>query len=122
MLANYATVDRGLVHVVNGAWQSLSVILIPSRTILPVFAVIEAGGVEMGEYTVVFEAFNPSGAMRATASFVLAVEEEGDLARVPCAVGLEVEVDELGIWRCAARSDHGPLGAVDVMIKQPDSA
>jgi hypothetical protein len=119
MLANYAAVDRGLIHIINGAWQNISVILIPSRIPLPVFAVIEAGGVDPGEYTVAFEARNPSGEVRATASFALVVEEQGDLVRVPCAFGLEVEVDELGLWRVTARSDMGQLGAIEVMIKQP---
>jgi hypothetical protein len=92
---------------------------IPSRIPLAVFAVIEAGGVDPGEYTVAFEARNPSGEVRATASFALVVEEQGDLVRVPWAFGLEVEGDELGLWRVTAKSDMGQLGAIEVMIKQP---
>jgi hypothetical protein len=121
MLANYATVDRGLVHILNGAWQNTCVVLIPSQITLPVLAVIEAGGVDAGEYTVTFEAHNPSGETRATASFAFVVEQQGDLVRLPWAVGLDVQVDELGLWQVTVRSDKEQLGSIDVMIKQPDA-
>jgi hypothetical protein len=121
LLANHVAIDRGLVHVLNGAWQHYNLILVPSPLTLAVFSVIEAGGADTGEYTIVFEARNPSGEIRARSGLLLAVDEPGDLVRVPCACGLTVEVDELGLWQVIARSDTKQLAAIDVMIKQPDA-
>jgi hypothetical protein len=94
---------------------------IPARLTLPVFCVIEAGGADAGEYTIVFEAHSPSGEVRARESIALVVDEPADLVRVPYTCALEVQADELGLWRVTARSDTRALGAIDLMVKQPDT-
>jgi hypothetical protein len=121
LLANYISIDGGLAHMIHGAWQSWNVVLIPTRLTLPIFCVIEAGGADAGEYTIVFEAHSPSGELRARQSIALVVDESAELVRVPYTCALEVEADELGMWRVTARSDTKALGAIDLIVKQPDS-
>ncbi|WP_133160853.1 hypothetical protein [Mycobacterium ahvazicum] len=120
MPANYVAVDHGLAHVINGAWSYYDVVLIPTPMSLALICVIEAGGVDVGEYTIAFEVHSPSGQKRTRLSLALSIDEQGDLNRIPCHCALSFEVDELGMWRVTALSDVKRLAAIDVLIKQPD--
>lgn len=117
LLADYVKLTNGLATVVAGAWSNYSILNIPAPVNLPLFAVIEGGGVEPGEYTITFELVSPSGDVRATTRIAVVVQRKGDMSRIPCALDLAGNVHEFGIWRVVVRSDVAELAALDVMVK-----
>jgi hypothetical protein len=84
--------------------------------------VIEAGGADAGEYTVIFELLAPSGAVRASASIAVVVDRPGDIVRLSYVYVLAGSVDEFGIWRIVIKSDVAQLAALDVMVKRVGEA
>lgn len=121
LLDNYASIAGGLAQIDGGAWQNVTVTDdLPVQLQFPVFAVIEAGGVPSGVYTLLFEVIDPSGEVKALSSLALVVDEPAQLVRVPCAFNLTAHVDNFGIWSLVVRSELDELAAIDLMIKPPD--
>ncbi|MDZ4232862.1 MAG: hypothetical protein U1C73_03680, partial [Dietzia sp.] len=88
----------------------------------PVFTLFEAGGVEVGEYTAIYEVVSPNGEVRTTANVAIGVERKGDLVRIPFTIALTPSIDEVGIWRIAVRSELAQMATIDVMIKRTGEA
>lgn len=119
LLASYIKLmPHGLTTLVDAGWSSISVLDIPSPQILPVLCVIEAGGVEAGEYTVIFELCKPSGHVQTRTSVGLVVERPGDVLRVQYVFELSGTVDVLGVWQIAIRSELALLAVLDLLVKQ----
>lgn len=119
LLVNYAEIlPNCLVAAVGAGWQNISVLNLGDQAHFPVFAIIELGGVDEGEYTLVFELRNPSGEQRSRISLAVAVERLGDVLRLPVVLNLSAAVDEFGIWHLTVGSDVQALAALDVMVKR----
>lgn len=124
LLANFIKImPHGLATLVDAVWASVTVPDFPHSLAFPTLCVIEAGGAEAGEYTVIYELCAPSGEVRTRTSVGLVVEEPGDVLRVAHAFDFSGTVDVPGIWQIAIRSEIAPLTTLDVIIKrqgQPD--
>jgi hypothetical protein len=116
MLVNYAEC-RGLASIVGGGWQSYSVLNVPVRAVFPLYILFEAGGIEIGEYTVGVEARGPDGMRRARVNFPLTVEAAGDVVRIPRCCSLATEIDAWGLWKFAVVTPDRDLAQVDLLIK-----
>lgn len=118
LLVNYGEIRDNLASLVGSGWQSVSVLNLPSQLVFPVFVIFEAGGVEVGEFTVSAAIRDPSGAERSRVSFPLTVIKNGDLLRIPRCLNLPVVVDFFGIWTVAISTLDRELSQVDVMVKR----
>lgn len=116
MLANYVTPDSGLVHVLNGGWSGCGVVNVPILETFHILCVIEAGGVDSGDYEVDLEAHNPAGRLVSRVKITLRVESRGAVARTSAVYSWALNVDQLGIWRFAASLSGTQLAAIDLMI------
>ncbi len=119
MLINYGEAYcGGLVSLIGGAWQSLSMLNTPSRVALPLMIVFEAGGVPVGEYTAAVELRSPDDSPRGRTSFPVTVERGGDVCRIPRPCVVEAEIDVFGLWAVAVVSQNRELAQIDLMIKR----
>jgi hypothetical protein len=121
ILANYAEATAGLIYVIGGGWQNYQILNIPCPFVFPLLIIFEAGGVEVGEYTIGVEARDPGGIRHGLVQFPLTVAETGDVVRIPRCCTLATEVDALGIWTVAVTTPLGDLATVDLLIKRPGS-
>ncbi|TDY04845.1 hypothetical protein BCL50_3623 [Mycolicibacterium litorale] len=119
--ANAVFVDNALAHILYGGWRHVDVIFTPARIEMPMLVVVEAGGVDAGEYTITIDLHSPDGELRLTASLALVIDEPGDLVRVPFQHTWDFQADQLGVWRISVRSETSTLAVYDLMIKQPDA-
>lgn len=117
MLVNYAE-NRGLASIVGGGWQNVSLLNIPTQCAFPLFVMFEAGGVEVGEFTVAAEVRDPSGMQRGRASWALTVTTAGDVVRVPLCCTLSAEVDSFGLWAMVICASGRELARIDVLVKR----
>lgn len=123
LIADYINpMPHGLVTLVNGGWSSYAVSDLPAPVTLPVLCVIEAGGVEAGEYTIIVELCAPGGAVPMRFSVGLVVERTGDVLRIIYVFELTANVDKFGLWQVQIRSDTATLAVLDVMIKRVGEA
>jgi hypothetical protein len=123
LIANHITMmPHGLATIVDAGWGSTSVLNLPTPLTFPLFTAIEAGRVEAGEYTVVFELCAPTGEVRTSVSVALVVERPGDVVRIQYVVGLSGDIDAFGIWRIVVRSEIRQLAVLDVMVKRVGEA
>lgn len=116
-----AQISGGLLSLTGGGWSFVALRTIPAQVDFPVACLVEAGGVPVGEYTLVFELLNPSWKPQTRRSLAVAVDLSGDLLRIPLAFDLPATVDAFGIWRIVVRSDLAELGALDVLVKKDTS-
>jgi hypothetical protein len=122
MLVNYAEQRDGLACIVGGGWQSLSLLNVPASVVFPLFILFEAGGVEVGEFTIRVDVLDPSGVRRSRISFPLTVVEAGDIVRIPRYCNLPSEVETFGVWTLAMATPHRPLAQVQLLIKRAGEA
>ncbi|MFT3661504.1 MAG: hypothetical protein QM809_08915 [Gordonia sp. (in: high G+C Gram-positive bacteria)] len=122
MFANYIVTERGLVHMIHGAWENWSVSQIPGVLDAPVLCVIEAGQMERGLYLVSVELRAPNGERRARKWVEVEVEQLGTLVRAPVGVTLSATVgsDDLGLWSVVVDAGGQVLGRIDLLVKQKD--
>jgi hypothetical protein len=119
MLANYARIDAtGLVIIDGGGWQWRTFLNLPIDYNLLIASIIDAGGAPPGEYTVQFEILNPAGERRGGRTAALAVEQSGDVVRIPAVFTVPVNIDMFGVWRVIVRSDLAMLQTLEFMIKR----
>jgi hypothetical protein len=121
MPANHLAIDNDLVHMLYGGWRHYDLLFTPVGVIVPLLVVIEAGGVDAGEYTIELDVHSPDGELRATASLALAIDQPADLVRVPFGHTFQIHADQLGLWRFSVRTETTTLAVMDLMIKQPDA-
>ncbi|ORA82203.1 hypothetical protein BST28_04215 [Mycolicibacter kumamotonensis] len=123
LVADYVRIQpSNLATLVDAGWVSVSVLNLPATVTFPVCTLFEAGGVGVGEYTVIYEVISPNGEVRTTVSVAVGVERTGDLVRIPFTVALTPSIDEFGIWRIAVRSELASMATLDVMIKRTGEA
>lgn len=123
LVASYNRIQpSGLATLVDAGWQYLPVLNLPADIVLPVFTLFEAGGVEVGEYTVTYEVFSPDGEARTAVSMAVGVLRPGDLVRIPFTIALTPTIDAFGIWRIGVRSELASLATFDVMIRRVGEA
>jgi len=119
LLVNYGEVHNGgLVSLIGGAWQSVSVLNVPSRVAFPAMIVFEAGGVPVGEYTAGVEIRGPDGSVHGSVRFPVTVERAGDVCRTPRPCNVEAEIDAFGLWTVAVVTPTRELARVDVMVRR----
>jgi hypothetical protein len=123
LLANHiAMMPHGLATLVDAGWQGTSVLNLPTPLNFPVLAVIEAGGVAAGEYSIIFELRAPSGEVQTSATIALVVERSGDLLRLPFSMGVPGTIDAYGLWQVVVKSEVAELGWLDIMVKRVGEA
>jgi hypothetical protein len=120
MFANSLDVRDGLVFVLGGAWQTLTVATFPEVTRLMVLVVIEAGQAASGEFTIHVDLHDPAGSRMTRASFPLVVDEPGAVIRVPLAVALEATFAEPGQHHLTVSSELGELASVILVVLTPE--
>lgn len=117
-LANSIEIRDGLVFLLGAGWQSLSILNLGTTARLPIILLLEAGGVDPGDYTVRLSVEDPAAETAATVSFPVTVEVAGDALRIPRFVEIDLALTSFGVWRLTAHSDVGPLGSLDLMVKR----
>lgn len=122
MLVNYAEVREGLVSIVGGGWQSLSVLNLPTPVTFPVYVLFEAPGVGVGEYTTGVEVRGPEGTPRQRLSFPVTVKTAGDVVRIPRCCSLTAEIDIFGLWTLAVVTPDRELAHIDLLVKRTGQA
>ena len=123
LLVNYGEVQSGgLVSLLGGAWQNLSVLNVPSRVAFPLIIVFEAGGVPVGEYTAGVEVRERDGSAHGRVRFPITVDRAGDVCRIPRPCTVEAEIDVFGLWTIAVVTPQRELARIDVMIKRTGQA
>lgn len=123
LLVNYGEVHNGgLVSLIGGAWQSLSVLNVPGRVAFPLVIVFEAGGVPAGEYTAGVEVRGREGSVHGSIRFPVTVERAGDVCRIPRPCNVEADIDAFGLWTVAVVTPRRELARVDVMVKRTAQA
>lgn len=122
MLVNYAEIREGLVSIVGGGWQSLSVLNLPAPVTFPVYVLFEAPGVGVGEYTAGVEVRGPDGTPRQRLSFPITVETAGKVVRIPRCCSLTAEIDIFGLWTLAVVTPDRELAHIDLLVKRTGQA
>lgn len=118
LLVSSAKVEEGLVNMSGGAWQNFTVKQkIPETIEIPVFAVVEAGGVPSGVYSVRIEVTNPAGELRGDSELAYVVEESGEIVRTPIALDIRTVVDAYGIWGISVSTEIARLASTTFMVK-----
>lgn len=119
LLANYITTDRGLVHMINGGWESWTAPEIPASLTVPVLCISEAGRLDTGTYWMAVELRGPDGERRDRKSIEVVVEQAGTLVRAPVAVALSTTVgaDDLGLWHVVVEAGGRELGGIELLVK-----
>lgn len=118
MLCSSVLVQAGLIHMLSGAWQSVSVLNVPTDERFVVALVIEAGGVDVGRYTVRIQAHDPDGHKCGGVSFPVVVEEQGEILRIAWWVPLSVRLTGYGLYKLTATTDVSELTAIDFAVKR----
>jgi hypothetical protein len=116
---NYGeTYSGGLVSLVGGAWQSLSVLNVPILYSLPLMIVFEAGGVPVGEYTAAVEVRSPAGQQRGYVAFPVTIDRAGEVCRIPRPCSVDFVIDAFGLWTIAVSSNGQELASLELVIKR----
>lgn len=118
MLTNYAEIRGGLVSAVGGGWSSFSVREFPSEMSFPLFLLIEAGGVEVGDYTLSIHILDPSGSVTARQDFPVTVERRGDVVRIPRCCTLVATVETQGVWTVVCKASDRELARAGLVVKR----
>lgn len=118
MLCSSVHVEAGLMHMLSGAWQSVSVLNVPVDARFVVALVFEAGGVGAGHYTVRIQANDPDGYECGEVSFPVIVEEEGEILRIAGWVPLSVTLTGYGLYTLTATTDVSELTTIDFAVKR----
>lgn len=122
LLANYSEIRGGLATIVGAAWQNVCVLNVPATCTFCGFAVLEAGGVDPGVYSITFELQNPDGEVKATLHPALAVDSSGDVIRVPMWFNLVADVDRWGVWTIVVKSATSEMGSLKFVVKRVPSS
>jgi hypothetical protein len=118
MMCSAVQVQGGFLHVLGGAWQSVTVLNTPFDQRLAIALVVEAGGVDVGHYTLRIQAHDPHGQKCGEARFPVVVEEAGDILRIVGYVPLTVAISDYGLYALVAATDSADLATVNFAVKR----
>ncbi|OJV24911.1 MAG: hypothetical protein BGO26_20735 [Actinobacteria bacterium 69-20] len=119
---NSVEIRDEFLYILGGAWQSVSILNIPSEVHLALVVVIEAGGVEVGHYSLEASATGPDGSPVGERSFPVVIEESGDVLRIARSVPLTMRVTSYGLHSVTVSSGDAVLGSIDLAVKRTTDA
>jgi hypothetical protein len=118
MLANSVEQREGLLYLLGGGWQNLSILNVPSQCTFLVVLIIEADGVEAGTYSMHLNLSDPGGVERSVVSFPVEIIEPGEVVRIPRFVLITASVHTFGLWRLAVQSDTSTLANLSLAVRR----
>jgi hypothetical protein len=119
LFANSVEIRNGLVYMLGGGWDTWTATAFPQFARVAVLAVIEAGHVPVGEYTVHVSLHDPSGARKARASFPIVVEKTGAVLRIPVWVLLDVTFEAAGRHALVVSTDLREIASIEIVVVGP---
>lgn len=122
MLCSSIHIRDGMMFMLEGSWQSISVLNMPHASRLVIAMVVEAGGVEAGHYTIRISAHDPDGKPCGEVKFPVVIEEPGDILRITRWVPLEINLTGYGLHTLTVATDAGVLITHDLAVKRVTDA
>jgi hypothetical protein len=122
LLANYAEARDALVYIAGGGWEWISTLNLGDHVAIPMVALVECGGLEVGEYAITARLLNPDGACKQEIVLAFAITERAEVRRVPVFTTFEPQVDAFGTWQLTLSAADVQVGGLDFLIKRTGEA
>jgi transcriptional regulator with XRE-family HTH domain len=118
MLANHVEFQGNFGYVTGTGFTFYNVLNLNDTLIFSGMAVLECGGVQVGEYALTLEVLDPQNKVASTVRLVFAVTKAGDILRILFKFSLLVTVSKFGMWTIVARHEDKELARLPVVVKQ----
>jgi hypothetical protein len=117
----FVSIRDGFASIVDAGAQCYSVLNLDDVVQFHVFVVFEAGGVEVGDYTILAHLTSPTGGSEQYA-FPVSVTKAGDVLRIPRYLNLSFPAESFGIWRARIAHSDRDLASLEIFVTRTGEA
>jgi hypothetical protein len=118
MLANFIELHGSYFSLLSGGFNHYSVLNLNDNLIMSGLAVVEAGGVQAGEYGLTVHAITPEGNVAGSVRPVFKITKPGDILRINFSFSINVKVTDYGMWAIVVRHGDRTLAQLPIAIQQ----
>jgi hypothetical protein len=118
VLANAVELHGEYFCLLSGGFSHYNVLNLNNRLPMVGLMVLEAGGVQQGEYAVTIQAMTPDGNVAGSFKPVFQITKPGDILRINWWFRFDVQVTAYGMWAITVQHENRTLAQLPIAIQQ----